>query len=88
MTFRLRQKRFFESDTALVSTRTQLDLLARLIRDQDAASGEPFSSTEILSALDDVFLLVDTVSQKVNKLYGHVSMEYQLPSSDYFHSEC
>lgn len=88
MTFRLSQKRFFESDSALISTRAQLDLLARLIRDQDAVSDETFNSAEILNALDDVFLLVDTVSLKVNQLYGHVSMEYQLPSSDYFHSEC
>ena len=88
MVIRSRQSRFCDSNLALISVRTQLDILARLLCEKnDYLVRNSCDNVEFLSELDSVFSLVDVVSNKVELLYGYASMECQLPSSDSLYSE-
>ena len=80
--------KFNDSESALSSARIQLDILARLLYAKDGDySDKSWGDPEFLTALDDVFFQVSAVSKKIESLYRHVSMEYQLPSSEYFVTE-
>lgn len=72
------------SKNILISTRIQLDLLARLLsKDSTHISSEFWEDADVFNELEDILYLVHLVTNKVDTLYKCVSTELQLPNHEF-----